>query len=116
MIYKRYISDGSGIILRIKNNGLVGNYFTQASHYDYGSGRMSPNYRNDAAIAVSWYALTGAINRGAVDLNFTRTDGSSFRITNIDVQDDRLTKVDYKYGNANADHDTAWTLLPSIDY
>jgi prepilin-type N-terminal cleavage/methylation domain-containing protein len=58
---------------------------------------------------------TGAA-RGAVDLNYTRSDLSVFRVNRVAMADSRMTKVEYKDRNHGFSLTTRWTNLPTVDY
>ena len=53
--------------------------------------------------------------RGVVDLNYARSDGSVFRIDNVEYDDDRLTKLPYKAWNSGG-VGSKWSQLPDVDY
>ncbi|MEO0477730.1 MAG: prepilin-type N-terminal cleavage/methylation domain-containing protein [Planctomycetota bacterium] len=87
--------------------------WTRSAHPVKGTGGMGANVRDDATWTSASYLLTGTIDRGGLELNFTRTDGSGFTIGSIQPEDPRLKKVPYKHGNPVA---ARWTLLPSTDF
>jgi len=88
--------------------------WTDAAHPDFGTSRMMPIVQNDAGWTSARYRLNGSIDRGPVDLNFTRVDGSSFRINDVEPEDPRLEKVPYKHAAASS-ISTRWSLLPARD-
>lgn len=102
--------------MNVVYNGLNGSFFAQASHPDIGTGTMRMGTTENSTMLSSNYSLSGSIYRGPVDMNFGRPDGSVFRISDVEVDDSRLEKVDYKYGNNTVGLQTAWSLLPSVDY
>ena len=53
--------------------------------------------------------------RGPVDYNYTRKDGSTFRISQVTLADDRLERVPRRRNSAT-NVATNWTLLPSVDF
>ncbi|MBI1337347.1 MAG: hypothetical protein GC164_10345 [Phycisphaera sp.] len=88
-------------------NGLNGYVFCQASHPDINTNIMH-------LLPTGIYGIGNTLDRGLVDMNFTRCDGSTYRINQVSADDTRLKKVDYKYGNSGVSLNMAWTMLPSV--
>lgn len=87
--------------------------FTVSAHPVKGTGGMGATVADNASWTTASYVLNGSLDRGGLELNFTRIDGSTFTIGSVRREDPRLKKVPYKHGNNVA---TRWTLLPSVDF
>lgn len=86
--------------------------WTAAAHPDNAPSRMGESVRDDAQWTDTLFRVTGTIQRGPLDLNFTRTDGSGFTVPEVQPEDGRMKKVPYKNGNPTS---VRWSLLPSAD-
>ena len=87
------------------------NAVSQSQHPDMGTGVLA-EYSADH---VSDYRSGTTHARGPVDLNYTRNDGSTFRISRVQPADSRLEKVNYRYNN-NTDLGQRWSQMPTSSY
>lgn len=108
-----YAGDEFDIIVGDMTKVYADRPWTRSAHPVKGSGGMGANVRDDATWTSASYLLTGTIERGGLELNFTRTDGSGFTIGSVKPEDPRLKKVPYKHGNPTG---VRWSLLPSTDF
>lgn len=109
----------------------------KGEEFDIIAGDMSVLYRDDATFSTHPDRKTGIMSlkaswkhgnplwsmwqnydthlRGDLDLNFVRGDGSAFRITDIGIDDPRLSRVHYKWTNASKSTDDRWAQLPPAE-
>lgn len=108
----------------------------KGQEFDIIAGDISVLYRDDATFSThpdrhgimnlkatwkhgnplwSMYQNYDSHYRGALDLNFVRGDGSAFRIIDIGVDDDRVSRIHYKWSNASKSLSNRWPQLPASE-
>lgn len=107
--------DQFNVLIADRTRVYADSNWTDAAHPDFGTRRMKAVVNNTATWTSARYRLTGSIDRGPVDLNFTRTDGSGYRIPGVEPEDPRLKKVPYEHANKSS-VSTRWSLLPDISH
>ena len=98
-------------ILLADQNSTRNGSWTHSAHPDWGTGMLEEWIDGER---YSMYRRVGS-GRGQVDFNFTRKDGSTFRIPRVSYEDDRLERVPRRR-NSMTNVNTDWTLLPSTDF
>ena len=78
---------------------------TQVSHPD----RSPTMMKRYLTVYANWN--NGTYQRGKVDMNFTRKDGSTFGLIGLAVNDSRLKKVSYKVSQVSTSN--RWSSLPA---
>ncbi len=110
------LCDENLIVLPGAGVGWAPNGYTFSAHPDRRGLALNLWTKSEDLYGSDWRPISqwrGKFNwTGGMDYNYTRTDGSVFRVGNIQPQDDRLEKVNYMYkGGGNS----YYSLLPAKD-
>ncbi|MBI1337936.1 MAG: prepilin-type N-terminal cleavage/methylation domain-containing protein [Phycisphaera sp.] len=92
--------------------------YTDMAHPDHSGAPMTVILTDDATWIRNWYRLPGSLpGDGSVDLNYTRTDGSGFRVYGVNPNDPRLKKVPGRNKPASYILSSGeWRVLPDVRY